>query len=745
MLKGKPIWGLGAVALCLTACGTSEPATTGQTTDEGGPVVDCADSQPTDHSATSLAWHIDPLPGPPLLYTTAPDAPQFENAGVWQAPPILISGASAYRCGEFLYQDWLFDDRGAAGVLDPNDPHDATSYLFSNKAGTLTYPTAEDYANNAADLVEFRVKPLSDRTAFRLTLNTLLDPSRVAMTIALGGSEAPVDWPYSAGVVSPARWFLSVKGTDVELLDAANDMTPIAGPAVTIDMVRRQYTIDVPHTAWNPGTGSVRMAAGVGVWDAEAGTYAQPGAIANASAPGGGATLSPALFNVAFRAQEPTPDFGAFMGRTIADAAVLDKTQAHWWRERAQADALQSGDISAFFANVDFDKLQRGESDESAVPTSGHLNRIYASRFAYGQGLDYENCGGISTARPCQGGMRGQLLPYAIYVPQQAPPADGYGLTVFPHALSANYNQYSGSRHSEQLGERGTGSIVITGSGRGPDGFYYDAAQADIFEVWADAARHYPLDPDRVTMTGISMGGIGSFRTATHYPDLFGRIMPVVAAAGGSEDALASLRNVPVMMWTCALDELQQLPITEEIVGALHGLNYRLDSYLFTTWDHLTPSTNDFYAPGAEFLLDDTVDRNPAHITYVFRPGETNADYGLVADKAYWLSGLELSDASTGIGTIDAVSEGLGLADPEPLPVAESVGVLDGGNHEPAPYVRRALDWVEPATQPAADRLHITASNIARVIVHPERAGLSCGAEIVIDSDVETVVVVDGC
>ena len=66
-----------------------------------------------------------PRPGPAALYGPLVKAPQLENAPLsgWRAKPILISGASAYRKGEFLYQDYLFDDHGANGnERDQNDP-----------------------------------------------------------------------------------------------------------------------------------------------------------------------------------------------------------------------------------------------------------------------------------------------------------------------------------------------------------------------------------------------------------------------------------------------------------------------------------------------------------------------------------------------------------------------------------------------------------------------------------------------
>src|SRR5215213_2063521 len=161
-------------------------------------------------------------PGPDILYAPPASAPQLENDGPWRAEPILISGVSAYRQGEFLYQDHLYDDHSARGAEDPTDPFNGLEFLFSPKHGTLTYPTDPAFANNAADLVELRVKTLADATAFRVTLNTLADAERTAFTIALGSSAVPREWPHGAGVASPAELFLTVHGTTAELADATS-------------------------------------------------------------------------------------------------------------------------------------------------------------------------------------------------------------------------------------------------------------------------------------------------------------------------------------------------------------------------------------------------------------------------------------------------------------------------------------------------------------------------------------------
>lgn len=736
---------LAASAALLSACGSSAlPG--GSLPVPGSPVTgkSCTGTPVVDYSAQSLPQLL-PRPGPQALYLPAPRAPQLENVGVWQAPPILVSGTSAYRCGEFIYQDWLFDDHGAAVTEDPSDRQKPSSYLFSSKAGTVTYPSDPVYADNAADLVELRLRPLADATVFRLTLNSLQDPERVAFTLALGESTEAQAWPHDAGVSSPAEWFLTVHGTEAELLPAGGSAALSPAPTVTVDLERRQFEVRVPHALWNPGRNQVRIAAGVGLWDGEAASYLQPGARNTATTPGGMAMPGAALFNMAFRAQEPFPQFTAASGRTIGDAAVLGKVESRWWRDRAQADALAAGDVSAFFASVDFGKLADGVTDDSAVPRTGFLNRIMASRYVYGQGLDYVTaCGGISAVRPCKGTMLGQLQPYTVYVPEKPAPATGYGLTMQPHALSANYNQYLNTRHARQFGERGTGTLVVTPSARGPDGFYYDASEANVFETWADVARHYPLDPDWAVMGGVSMGGIGTFRIAPRYPDLFARVMPIVAAAG-DEALLPSLRNVPVMMWTSAFDELQPVVSTEPTITALTDLGYRLDSLRFDTWDHLTPSTNDDYQPAVDFLGAARVERNPAHISYVLMPEIDNPEVDLVADKAYWLSGLSLRDAAAGTGSIDVRSEGFGSAAAEPLAVVQGVAVLSGGNQGPSPYTHRVLDWAPPMVAPVADRLLIRASNIASVTIDPVRAKVSCKAALEIDSDGPLEVVLAGC
>jgi hypothetical protein len=703
-----------------------------------------------------------PRPGPAVLYEKPARAPQLENerGSVWHAPSILVSGASAYRQGEFVYQGFVYDDHGAKLVTDPSNPmhspggDSSGGDLFSAPTGTYDYPSGPGYDENAANLIELRVKPLSTATAFRITLNTLENPELVATAIAIGGMAGETHpFPFGANVSAPARYFLTIHGSTAVLTDALTGKeVPGPAPSVGVDLARRQITVLVAHSEWNPGSATERLAAGVGLWNAATGSYLLPVAQRSATQPGGAGPdpAPPAFFDVAFRfnAQEPVP--GTPNPRTTANPA--------YWRESAQGQALTVGDISPFFAEVDFGKLRSRVNDDmpdgpTGVPQTGVFDRILASHFSDGQGADYAT-GGCGSSKACIGAMRGQLLPYAIYVPSGPPPSAGFGLTLLLHSLSANYNQYEGSHNQSEFANRAPGAIVITPSGRGPDGWYYDHAGADTFEVWADAASHYKLNPSFTDIAGYSMGGYGTYKFTSQFPDLFAKAQPTVGPPGlgiwvppgepqpgGNQSLtqrmLASVRNVPFLIWNETTDELVPIEGVLEQVNRFDGLGYRYEFDQFQAGDHLTLAINDEYSPAAAFLSSDTVQPNPPHVTYAYNPTMDFPADGTTAGHAYWLYGVALrnTEGSAPLGSIDVRSEGFGVADPAPSSTQHGAGVLTGGQIPAIPFTSQSKTWGEPAPVPASDALDIVASNVSNVTVDAARAKVDCAAQLHVTSD----------
>jgi len=711
---------------------------------------------------TSLYTGAAPRPGPAILYAKPAVAPELTNTGIWHAAPILVSGTEAYRDGEFLYQDYLYDDHGAHDVADPTDPAAADAgNLFSMPNGTYTYPTGAAYADNAADLVEFRVKPLAKATAFRITMNTLENQALIAFSIAIGGTPAKTyPFPDGANVVAPARLFLTVRPVDgklrAQLVRAGSDAS-VAGPApsVKVDMYRHQIQVQVPHSEWNPRRSTVRFAMGVGLWNSASNRYLLPGSVATATTPGGAGTDTDpaAFFNVAFRTDEPLP--------SVEDStnAVLDTA---WWRDKDQGAALASGNISSLYAEVNFGKLLRRVTDNSMIPRTGELDMILSSHYSLGQGENFAHpCGldGSPDAGGCSPEYLGQLQPYAIYIPSGPVPRGGYGLTLLLHSLSANYNQFSGSRNQSQFADRAHPSIVITPEARGPDQSYEGLGAADVFEVWAVVAHMYKLDPAYTDIAGYSMGGIGTFKLAEQFPDLFARAQPTVGAETGNNDLVASLRNVPALMWNNVADELVGAELYEPTANALSsdGYRYELDVYrpcasslcspLFP--DHLELAVNDEYAPAAAFLGSATVDYNPAHVTYVVYPTRSVSKYELVADHAYWLSDLTLRSPTDSAGKaeaeVDAFSHGFGVGNPTASSEQLGSGTLSGGYMGPIQYLSFSKTWGPAPSAPVKDEIDITATNLATASINVARAHVNCHVTLNVTTDGPLTITLPGC
>ncbi|HEX5271550.1 MAG TPA: dienelactone hydrolase family protein, partial [Gemmataceae bacterium] len=680
--------------------------------------------------------------GPSILHQPPATAPQLTNAGPWTAPPLLVSGAHAYVHGEFVYQDFLYDDSGANGNFpDPNDKR-PTNEPFSSRTGTYSYPSGPGYLGNAADLVELRVKPLDTATALRLTLTELSNPSLVAATIGIGTSTSTArQAPDGANVSMPADHFVTVHENSAHAYVAYFDGASVP---VSIDQNRAQIDIRIPHAVWNPGTSTVRLSAGVGLWDAANGKYLLPSQASSAGTPGGAGTLShpAAFFNVAFRENEKAATVFHPTAPTNGPAVCM-------WRDCSQSAALAGNDISSFHDDVDFAKLAARQTDMSGVPATGSLDRIFSSHFQFGDGgVTYANSNNQVNPADYDGEYQGRLQPYNLYVPKAFNPGHSYPLTLLLHSLSANYNQYMSSNNQSEFGERDGGTLVATDNARGPDGWYYDSAEADVFEMWADIAKHYRLDLTRTALTGYSMGGYATYKLGTQFPDLFAKAFVtvgppadgiwtgppgVVPATGGDQTntyfMLDSLRNLPILIWHGTNDELVPADGPQLMARRLDALNYRYEIDTFPGYDHFAFASADNYDFPTQFLDSAKVVTNPPHITYVVNPTMDFADVGLRADHVYWLSGLTVRDPSQTRGTLDVRSEGFCTGD------AAASATQFGSGVAATPYTREYKTWGDAPSAPCADTLDISATNVSHIVVDARRARVDCNATINLSAD----------
>jgi predicted peptidase len=83
--------------------------------------------------------------------------------------------------------------------------------------------------------------------------------------------------------------------------------------------------------------------------------------------------------------------------------------------------------------------------------------------------------------------------------------------------------------------------------------------------------QNYRVDPDRVYLTGLSMGGFGTWALAMAHPERFAAIAPI--CGGGMPWMAYRIKDVPVWAFHGAQDPVVPLQRTEEMVDALKRLN----------------------------------------------------------------------------------------------------------------------------------------------------------------------------
>lgn len=690
---------------------------------------------------SARAWPAS-LAGPRAFRRAPAAAPQLTNSGKWRARPPLVSGVSVYRAGEFVYQDFIYDDRGAGET--PQVPG------VPRPTGTYEYPTDPRYAGNAADLLEFRLKPDRNGLLIRLTYNSMIAPGLVATTVALGSSGRPVAWPHGAGAQSPAKVFVTVHGRRAEVVrqDVA-DSSSGKVKQVTVDHRRRQIEFRVPRSVFNPPEGTFRIAAASGLWDPDSETYVARSATAGESTPGGSASGGSELVNVAFRNAEPVEP-------------------SNPWRERAQAMALSQGDLSDFYALVDMGRLRASRTGGPGIPhLTGDLNRIVVSHFEEKQGRGGPHaasgvgCGG--SRGPCD--YSGRLQPYSLHVPAR-PGSDGlYGLILDLHNANQSHNVRAGTDHVRAMAREGY--LVVTPGGRGPTYWYDGLAQVDVWEVLADVLRRYPVARDRIAIAGTSMGGYGAYKLAATFPSLFsalGVLVPCTSAdvlwpgeptepASGVHTVvrrlMPSMRNVPTMSWVGAADELCGYSNERSVHEELVRLGYRTSFWTFPA-DHQTLSAD--RRPLADFLHRARSPHSPDRVTYVVRDRAADRRWGLEADTAYWLTDARLRDmSSSGEGFVDAVTFAAGGRATTPVGPSVTTGVLQPASSDlisvlPAyPYTREDLTWSTSRAEPARDLVVVRTRGLESIAVNLLDARLTCRAKVLVESDGPVLIHFPGC
>ena len=92
---------------------------------------------------------------------------------------------------------------------------------------------------------------------------------------------------------------------------------------------------------------------------------------------------------------------------------------------------------------------------------------------------------------------------------------------------------------------------------------------AQLVDLVDSLSVRYRVDLDRLYLTGLSMGGYGSWATAVQYPDRFAAIAPI--CGGGNPSLVGRIAHLPTWVFHGAQDSVVPLESSAVMVDSLEA------------------------------------------------------------------------------------------------------------------------------------------------------------------------------
>lgn len=169
----------------------------------------------------------------------------------------------------------------------------------------------------------------------------------------------------------------------------------------------------------------------------------------------------------------------------------------------------------------------------------------------------------------------GSNLPFRYFVPPGYDAAQAYPLILFLHGSGER-----GSDNEAQLNNAANGAMQLVGDSQlalqpvfmvapqcPTDGWWSGATLASAIGLVDQLAADYHIDPDRVYVTGLSMGGMGTWSAVTAQPARFAAAVPM--SGNGTTGAAAAVAGLPFWFFHAANDTTVGVAGSDDLVAAL--------------------------------------------------------------------------------------------------------------------------------------------------------------------------------
>lgn len=250
--------------------------------------------------------------------------------------------------------------------------------------------------------------------------------------------------------------------------------------------------------------------------------------------------------------------------------------------------------------------------------------------------------------------------PFIRYLPESYDPAKKHPLIIYLHGYSPQLNIANWSTLPDGITDLSddTGFCVAMPFGRSNTDFQ-GIGEQDVLNVYYEMQKRYNIDPDRIILAGMSMGGMGVWTIGSHYPHLFAALF-IMSARGDYHfwhkttpaqlpiykrllvdrdfptTHLPNLSNIPIRCYHGTDDQLVDISEGRQMAKLLKAVNPDFKFTEYPEGDHWV---------NAEVFTDKAIQkwllkqRRKAPPTFSF------VTYFQDYNQAYWLKLSEFSDS----------------------------------------------------------------------------------------------------
>jgi predicted peptidase len=206
----------------------------------------------------------------------------------------------------------------------------------------------------------------------------------------------------------------------------------------------------------------------------------------------------------------------------------------------------------------------------------------------------------------------GRSIPYLLYLPKDYGSKEtNWPVMLFLHGRGESFGPLSLVKKwgPPRIAERGEsfGYILVSPQCPQKESWQQSGQQELVLKLLSHVTDTFKADKDRIYLTGLSMGGYGSWRLAADHPELFAAVVPI-CGAGKTEDA-EKLKSLPIWVFHGTDDKAVPFKRSEEMVNAIKEAGGT--SIRFTTLEHI--GHNSWEAAYATPELYEWLDKQSRH------------------------------------------------------------------------------------------------------------------------------------